>query len=109
MEDADRLTVLKHDLQILNTANDTYLTQLLNKAKEAISREGITDPAVTGSVEYDFCIIDYAAYLFRVRSTMFALKDVSTVMPRFLRLEINNLKFHQLMNTSTSTSGSTGS
>ena len=102
METSDRLSLLKHDLQLLTNSNDTYLTSLLTKSEEAVNREGIAKPAETETgVEYDYCVIDYAAYLFRKRAS-----QTDTAMPKFLRLELNNLKFHQKMATTSESTGS---
>ena len=87
MTEAQKLTLLKKDLQQMTTANDEYLTNLLTFAKAAIEREGIT--VVKGDVECEMAVIHYAAYLFRKRA------GTDTAMPRFLRYELNNLLFSQ--------------
>ena len=86
MTDADKLVVLKKDLQMTTTANDEYLETLLTFAKAAIEREGIV---LEDNIECDMAVIHYAAYLFRKRA------GTDTAMPRFLRYELNNLLFSQ--------------
>lgn len=85
------LALLKSDLQILSTANDTYLTHLLESALSSIQREGIEFD--TNDASHQMVQIQYAAYLFRKRAG-----DI-TAMPRFLRYELNNILFAQKGNT----------
>lgn len=93
MTQGARLELLRSDLQLLTTSNDPLLMHLLNRAENAINIEGIRDDE---SVEYDAIIISYAAYLFRKRSQSTAGgRDSETGMPRFLRLNMNNLLLHQ--------------
>lgn len=87
MTDAERLVVLKNDLQLTTSANDAFLTFLLRSAKELIEQEGITID--DNDVNCDLVRIHYAAYLFRRRG------GDETSMPRFLRYELNNLLFSQ--------------
>lgn len=87
MTEAQKLTLLKKDLQQMTTANDEYLTHLLNYAKAVMEREGIT--VTKGDIECETAVIHYAAYLFRKRA------GTETAMPRFLRYELNNLLFSQ--------------
>lgn len=82
-----RLNILKHSLQRQFTAaNDEYLMHLLTAGEAAINREGIKDD---GTVDYENCVIDYAAYLFRRRA------GTETAMPRFLRWQLNNILVSQ--------------
>lgn len=93
MTAAERLTLLKLDLQQTTQANDTYLAFLLESAEASVAREGIQDD---DSIEYDAILIHYAAYLFRKRAASTAGgTDGETAMPRFLRYEMNNLLFAQ--------------
>lgn len=95
MTSQERLAILKSNLQMLTSANDTYLTYLLGAGEAAIKREGIIDDA---SADYNACVIDYAAYLFRKRAASTAGgKDGETGMPRFLRWQLNNLLTSQRM------------
>lgn len=87
MTEAQKLVILKKDLQMTTTANDEYLNTLLTFAKAAIEREGIT--LTRGDIESEMAVIHYAAYLFRKRA------GTETAMPRFLRYELNNLLFSQ--------------
>lgn len=82
-----RLAILKKDLQLLNTTNDEFLKILISQAEAAIKREGIT--LVEDDIESDMAVIQYAAYLFRKRA------GTDTAMPRFLRLQLNNMLFSQ--------------
>lgn len=82
-----RLDILKHSLQRqFTSANDDYLNHLLTAGEAAINREGIKDD---GTADYENCVIDYAAYLFRKRA------GTETAMPRFLRWELNNILVSQ--------------
>lgn len=86
MTDADKLAILKKDLQLLNDVNDMYLTQLISLSKSAITTEGIV---LADDIECDMAVVQYAAYLFRKRASN------ETAMPRFLRYQLNNLLFKQ--------------
>ena len=82
MTQEQRLTFLKHNIQRPHTtANDELLAYFLKAGEAAIRREGIIDD---GSDDYENCVIDYAAYLFRKR-------DKDTGMPRHLRWQLNNI------------------
>lgn len=86
MNDAEKLVVLKHDLQRETNANDELLQHLLSVSKGLIEDEGII---FEDSIKFDMAQIHYAAYLFRKRASS------ETAMPRFLRYELNNLLFSQ--------------
>lgn len=86
MTDQERLAVLKKDLQMLTDSNDDYLKILLNQAKAQVQREGVD---LSVGIEGDMVVIQYAAYLFRKRASG------ETAMPRFLRLQLNNMKISQ--------------
>ena len=88
METADKLVILKQDLQMLTDDSDAYLTTLLSTAESNIAIEGITDD---GSTAYNMAVIHYAAYLVRKRGA----DNTETAMPRFLRYDLNNLLFSQ--------------
>lgn len=87
MTAAEKLSVLKMDLQMLTAANDDYLTLLLQQAEKAIATEGIN--VVEGDTECEMAVIQYAAYLFRKRAAE------ETAMPRYLRYMLNNILFSQ--------------
>lgn len=74
MTSAEKLSVLKNDLQLMSNANDLFLSLLLEQAAEAIKQEGII---LNESIQSDMIIISYAAYLFRKRA------GTDTAMPRF--------------------------
>ena len=105
MTDAEKLSLLKHNLQLLTNTQDAYLTFLLTAAGSAMLREGIT---LDATADCNACQIDYAAYLFRKRaastqsSTMgtgFAPSGGETAMPRFLRYQLNNILLSQKART----------
>lgn len=87
MKEAEKLLILKRDLQLRTSSNDEYLSFLLSGAKKLMQREGIT--LIEGDTNCDMVQIQYAAYLFRRRG------GEETSMPRFLRYELNNLLFSQ--------------
>lgn len=87
MNDADKLVILKQDLQMLTNANDEYLQTLLSLSADAIRGEGIR--LLENDIQSDMTQIQYAAYLFRKRASS------DTVMPRFLRWQLNNMKFSE--------------
>lgn len=80
------LEILKLNLQKLTSADDKYLEILIKQAKALMTREGITDDKTN---DYSMAVIDYAAFLFRKRAS----KEM--MMPRSLRLELNNILFSQ--------------
>lgn len=86
MTDVERLAILKKDLQMLTDSNDEYLKILLNQAEAQVQREGVD---LSVGIEGDMVVIQYAAYLFRKRASG------DTAMPRFLRLQLNNMKVSQ--------------
>ena len=86
MTSAEKLSVLKNDLQLMSNANDLFLSLLLEQAAEALKQEGII---LNESIQSDMIIISYAAYLFRKRA------GTDTAMPKFLRYQLNNLLFGQ--------------
>lgn len=94
----EKLSVLKSNLQLLTTAQDTYLAQLLTAAEASIKREGVVDD---DTADYTMCVIDYAAWLYRKRAAStagdggFAPSGGETAMPRFLRWQLNNILMSQ--------------
>lgn len=86
MNDSQMLEILKLNLQKLTSADDQYLETLIKQAKALMTREGITDDQTN---DYSMAVIDYAAFLFRKRAS----KEM--MMPRSLRLELNNILFSQ--------------
>lgn len=87
------LAMLKVNLQIIagNTLQDAYLQNLIETAKQMITREGIT---LTDTIEDGNLVVMYAAYLYRKRA------DDSPVMPRMLRYALNNRLFSQKVSES---------
>ena len=87
MTDEEKLTLLKSDLQMLTSANDVFLKSLIETAKAAIQREGIT--LVENDMDIDMAVGQYAAHLFRKRDA--GDKD----MTRFFRERLKNKHFSQ--------------
>ena len=87
MTTADKLQILKLDLQITTTAYDELLLQMLAAAADMISREGITLNA--NKAEDTQLVIMYAAHLYRKR------RDENPAMPRMLRWALNNRLFSE--------------
>ena len=87
MTKEERLTLLKNDLQMITSSNDSLLSSLLDASVEYIQKEGIT--LVENDIGIDMVIVQYAAYLFRKRASE------ETAMPRFLRYNLNNILFSQ--------------
>ena len=86
MKEELQLYVLKLNLQTLTDANDELLKQLLKQAAALMKRRGIKNDETE---DYNMALIDYAAFLFRRRSS----PDMK--MPEHLRLELNNILFSQ--------------
>ena len=84
MTNEEKLTILKHDLQILTDIHDDYLRGLLDTALALIAREGVT---LEDTVEDNSLQIMYAAYLYRHRA------ESDNTMPRMLRFALNNRIF----------------
>lgn len=97
MADAELLEMLRANLQMVTTAHDTYLTQLIGAAREAIAREGIELEDTVGD---NNLIVMYAAYLYRDRVTGTAGDNTYTTaahsakgMPKMLRYALNQRLF----------------
>ena len=86
MDEKSKLTVLKHNLQIITNANDDYLKILLEQAEALMKREGIEND---GTNDYHMAHVDYTAFLFRKRA------NLEAGFPTHLRYELNNLLFSQ--------------
>lgn len=82
MDKTEVLKLLKLDLTISTDAYDQLLNGLIDRANEAIKREGIT---LGESTADQMIVVQYAAYLWRKR------KGEDTGMPRSLRYELNNM------------------
>ena len=83
MDKTQLLPLLKLDLAISTAAYDQLLNGLIDRAIEAIKREGIT--LGDDSTADQMIVVQYAAHLWRKR------KGEDTGMPRSLRYELNNL------------------
>lgn len=91
------LTMLKTDLGILTaTVYDQRLTQLLNAAIRAITDEGAASLDLEDPLDQQL-IVMYAGWLWRKRDfTLGTRQNVDmTVMPRSLRLALNNRVFRE--------------
>lgn len=88
MTAAELLTMTKLNLEIhaANMLYDEYISNLIDAAKQMISREGIV---LTESIEDGNLVVMYAAYLYRKRA------EDSPQMPRMLRYALNNRLFSQ--------------
>ncbi|OFV69261.1 hypothetical protein [Acetobacterium wieringae] len=86
MQDDLLLVMLKQDLEILHTAKDEYLTNLIKIAKEMIAREGIT---LGDDYEDQGIVVMYAAWMYRKRAAP------DSAMPRMIRAALNNKLFSQ--------------
>ena len=94
------LTMLKVDLGILSsTKYDERFTQLLAAAKKAIIAEGVATLDDEDPLDQEL-IVMYAAWLWRKRDgTLGTRQNVDmTVMPRMLRLQLNNRKMNEAVN-----------
>lgn len=80
------LKILKTDLEISGPSRDEMLGNMIDVAKAAIEREGIT---INDSVDDGMLIENYAAFLYRKRR-----EDV-VAMPRSLRYLLNNRLFSE--------------
>lgn len=79
MTDADKLLLLRQDLQrtgtILGPGEDLYLKQLLFAAQASLERQGALPD---GTADYDQMVISTAAWMYRKRIT-------GEAEPQFLR------------------------
>lgn len=123
MTKSDILSMLKANLEIVNTIKDTYLEQLIDTSLSEIAREGITivttekeitivDPETEEEttetvIEYETddanLIVMYAAYLYRNRATDavsgYTTALSATGMPRMLRYALNQRIFSKRSTT----------
>ena len=82
----EMLALVKNDLEIVNTIQDSFLLHLIAAAQEAIAEEGIT---LTASPLDDNLVRMYTAWLYRKRAT-------DGPMPRMLRHALNNRKISEV-------------
>lgn len=77
MTDADKLLLLKQDLQRTGSipGEDDYLRQLLRASQASLERQGVRPD---GTADYDQLVISTAAWLYRKRIT-------GEAEPQFLR------------------------
>lgn len=81
MDKESILKILKTDLEISGMSRDEMLGNIIDVAKAAITREGIT---LNNSVDDGMLIESYAAFLYRKR------REDKIAMPRSLRYMLNN-------------------
>lgn len=81
MNKEDILKILKTDLEISGISRDEMLGNMIDLAKAAITREGIT---LNDSIDDGMLVECYAAFLYRKR------REDSIAMPRSLRYMLNN-------------------
>jgi hypothetical protein len=84
MTNSDILAMLKSNLQLMETAWDEYLTQLIEVSKREIEREGVE--LYMSEIDDVKLVVMYASYLYRKRNT-------DGPMPRMLRYALNNRLF----------------
>ena len=96
MNDAELLTMLKNDLEIVTdfmdneakAAKDAELSGYLSSAREFITREGID---LTESFGDSMLLVMYASWLYSRRRA----ETSYAVMPRMLRWNLNNRLYEQ--------------
>ena len=96
MTDAELLTMLKNDLEIVTdfmdneakAAKDAELSGYLSSAREYITREGID---LTESFGDSMLLVMYASWLYSRRRA----ETSYAVMPRMLRWNLNNRLYEQ--------------
>lgn len=105
MTQTDVLSILKANLSMTSaqTAQDTYLGQLLQAGFKAIREEGAVLDATVDQTSGEFTeiadiqdanlVVMYAAWLFRKRA------EDNPSMPRMLRYSLNNKIFSQKART----------
>lgn len=90
MDISDLLTMLKTDLGIsTTTAYDQRLTQYLETAIQAITREGATIATLSGGA-YSIATIEDAELIVLYAAWMWRKRDSGEGMPRMLRYQLNN-------------------
>ena len=86
MTKGEMLTMVKQNLAIISPAWNGYLENLIDVAKQSITREGIT---LEDTLEDNNLIVMYTAYLYRKRT------EDAGPMPRMLRYALNNRLFSE--------------
>lgn len=90
MDISELLTMLKTDLGIsTTTAYDQRLTQYLETAIQAITREGATIATLSGGA-YNIATIEDAELIVLYAAWMWRKRDSGEGMPRMLRYQLNN-------------------
>ena len=89
MTDQEILGLLKHNLSMLNTTQDTYLTFLITTSKDSIEEMGISLD-LTDAQDVNLVVM-HASYLFRKRA------EDNPVMPRMLQFALHNRLFSEKM------------
>lgn len=86
MTKGEMLTMVKQNLAIISPAWNEYLENLIDVAKQSITREGIT---LEDTMEDNNLIVMYTAYLYRKRT------EDAGPMPHMLRYALNNRLFSE--------------
>ena len=81
MNNENILTILRTDLEISGDSRNEMLNNMIDLAKAAIIREGIT---LNDSIDDGMLVEAYAAFLYRKR------REEAVAMPRSLRYLLNN-------------------
>ena len=90
MDISELLVMLKTDLGIsTTTAYDQRLTQYLETAIQAITREGATIATLSGGA-YSIATIEDAELIVLYAAWMWRKRDSGEGMPRMLRYQLNN-------------------
>lgn len=101
MTDAELLEMTKANLQILSTAFDVFISQLVAVAKAEIKREGIN--LDLEDIADCNLVVMYASYMYRRRTennentAYWTEANQWFDMPRMLRHALNNRLFSQKM------------
>lgn len=92
MDTSAILQSVKYDLQLIGTAYDSFLSELIQQALEEIAAYGITlDPESSRDAGL---VRMYAAWLYRNRA---ATNPADSAMPRMLQFSLNNRLFGEKM------------
>ncbi len=92
MDQTAILSSVKLDLQLIGTAYDSFLAELIEQAIEEIGNYGITLAAASNA---DAGLVRmYAAWLYRNRA---ATNPADSAMPRMLQYALNNRLFKEKM------------
>lgn len=86
MTKAEVLEALRFDLGITTDYYDDRLSQIIEAADKAITKEGVT--LDYSDIEHVQMVVEYSSWMWRKR-------DTGEGMPRMVRYHLNQLIFHQ--------------